>query len=182
MKKRTLKFLALLCVATLAMGMFAGCGSKKSAKKEETKTETTAEKEETTEEDTTEEADATQGTVSEEDAVVSDTADGLLAEVEGEDALVILSGVLDGWAPTVMVVGNDNSFYCLVDYAGQANVNFVQGTWEENADGSITATGALYTDGSEVIIEVAKADDGTYSTDVTIPDVDGTVHLEGTAK
>ncbi|MCR5145197.1 MAG: hypothetical protein K6B67_07855 [Lachnospiraceae bacterium] len=177
MKKRTMRIMAVLCVATLAMGMLVGCGSKKDKADDKAKTEAKTEAAANTEEntDSTEQVDASE-------AVVSDSADGLLSEVADEDSFAVLSGVGDGWAPTVMVLLNDKSFYCLVDYAGQATVNFVQGTWAENADGSITATGALYTDGSEVVIEVAKGDDGKYTTEVGIPDTEMNVSLEGSAK
>ena len=78
-----------------------------------------------------------------------------------------------------MVLLNDGTFYCLVDYAGQAIVNFCQGEYVVNEDGSITATGALYTDGSELVYEIACAD-GTYTATVDIPDTEVTVDLTGT--
>ena len=174
MKKRTIKLISLLCVAVLAMGAFVGCGSKKAdtAKTDDTKQEASKD---TEKEETKDDADA-----SDSDDTKSDgTIEGLLATLEGEDAHMILSGVGDGWAPTAMVLLNDGTFYCLVDYAGQATVNFATGDWTENADGSITATGALYTDGSELDYEIAKNGD-EYTTSLQIPDTDTNVDLTGT--
>lgn len=54
-----------------------------------------------------------------------------------------------------------------------------QGDWTENADGSITATGALYTDGSELDYEIAKNGD-EYTTSLQIPDTETNVDLTGT--
>lgn len=162
MKKKTLRLMSILCVAALSMSLFVGCGSsnKKEQKAEEPKQEETSNEEELAE-----------GQISADEAVVSDTADGLLESVADEDAYMFLSGVGDGWAPVVMVLLNDNTFYCLVDYAGQATVNFVTGEWVENADGTITATGELYTDQSELVYEIAK-DGDTYSVDINIPDTE----------
>lgn len=174
MKKRTIKLISLLCVAVLAMGAFVGCGSKKAdtAKTDDTKQEASKD---TEKEETKDDADASESG----EATSDGTIEGLLKTLEGEDAHMILSGVGDGWAPTAMVLINDGTFYCLVDYAGQATVNFATGDWTENADGSITATGALYTDGSELNYEIAKNGD-EYTTSLQIPDTETSVDLTGT--
>lgn len=174
MKKRTIKLISLLCVAVLAMGAFVGCGSKKAdtAKTDDTKQEASKD---TEKEETKDDADASESG----EATSDGTIEGLLKTLEGEDAHMILSGVGDGWAPTAMVLLNDGTFYCLVDYAGQATVNFATGDWTENADGSITATGALYTDGSELDYEIAKNGD-EYTTSLQIPDTETSVDLTGT--
>ena len=174
MKKRTIKLISLLCVAVLAMGAFVGCGSKKAdtAKTDDTKQEASKDTEKEETKDVADESESGEAT--------SDgTIEGLLKTLEGEDAHMILSGVGDGWAPTAMVLLNDGTFYCLVDYAGQATVNFATGDWTENADGSITATGALYTDGSELDYEIAKNGD-EYTTSLQIPDTETSVDLTGT--
>lgn len=174
MKKRTIKLISLLCVAVLAMGAFVGCGSKKAdtAKTDDTKQEASKD---TEKEETKDDADESESG----EATSDGTIEGLLKTLEGEDAHMILSGVGDGWAPTAMVLLNDGTFYCLVDYAGQATVNFATGDWTENADGSITATGALYTDGSELDYEIAKNGD-EYTTSLQIPDTETSVDLTGT--
>ena len=173
MKKRTIKLLSLLCVAVLAMGAFVGCGSKKAdtVKTDDTKQEASKD---TEKEETKDDAESSDG-----EATSDGTIEGLLATLEDEDAHMILSGVGDGWAPTAMVLLNDGTFYCLVDYAGQATVNFATGDWTENADGSITATGSLYTDGSELDYEIAKNGD-EYTTNLQIPDTETSVDLTGT--
>ena len=78
-----------------------------------------------------------------------------------------------------MVLDNDGNFICLVDYAGQATVNFAAGTYEEAEDGSITATGAQYNTGEELIYEIACTD-GTYTTSVEVPDAGCSADLTGT--
>ena len=175
MKKRTIKLISLLCVAVLAMGAFVGCGSKKAdtTKTDDTKQE--ASKDTGKKDDAKDDADASGS----DEATSDGTIEGLLKTLEDEDAHMILSGVGDGWAPTAMVLLNDGTFYCLVDYAGQATVNFATGDWTENADGSITATGALYTDGSELDYEIVKNGD-EYTTSLQIPDTETNVDLTGT--
>ncbi len=182
-----IKFMKMLCVAGIAilsLGLTA-CGKTEEstpAAEETTETEAAgteteeAAAEETTEEETTEEA--TEETT--EDAYVA-TVDGLLEEVADEDAYMVMSGIAQGWAPTVMVLKNDGTFYALVDYAGQATVNFVSGEYEVKEDNSITATGALYNTGEEAVYEITEAD-GTYSVSVPVPDTDASADMTGTLK
>ena len=91
----------------------------------------------------------------------------------------MLTGIGGGWAPVIMVLDNDGNFFCLVDYAGQATVNFASGTYEEAEDGSITATGTLYNTDEEMICEIACTD-GTYTTSVEVPDAGCAADLTGT--
>ena len=100
-------------------------------------------------------------------------------ENEGEESNVflVLSGIGGGWAPTVLVLNNDGTFVALVDYAGQATVNFAMGEWEENDDGSITCEGVQYNTGEDLIYEIAKDEEGFYSVEIEIPDAGTTVVL-----
>jgi len=104
--------------------------------------------------------------------------DTLLAANPAESNYLVLSGLAGGWAPTVMVLDNDGNFVALVDYAGQATVNFATGTYEEKADGSITATGTQYNTGEEVVYEISLNGD-TYSVELEVPDTGATGTLTG---
>lgn len=104
--------------------------------------------------------------------------DALLAANPAESNYLVLSGLVGGWAPTVMVLDNDGNFTALVDYAGQATVNFAMGTYEEKADGSITATGTQYNTGEEVVYEISL-DGDTYSVELEVPDTGATGTLTG---
>ena len=99
---------------------------------------------------------------------------GLAALLEAnpeEENFLVLSTIADGWAPVVLVLDNDGGFVALVDYAGQATVNFAMGEWEENEDGSITCEGVLYNTGEDVIYEIIKDEEGFYTVeDIEIPD------------
>ena len=108
-----------------------------------------------------------------EEAPAWDPDSGLAALLEAnpaEENFLILYGVGGGWAPTVLVLDKDGGFVALVDYAGQATVNFAMGEWEENEDGSITCEGVQYNTGEDLIYEIAKDEDGFYSVEVEIPD------------
>ena len=170
--KNTKALVSLICVLTLCLGMMAGCGSKAP----EAPATTTAATEAPAE--TTAAAAETEGT----EAPAWDAAaalDALVAANPAEDNYLVLSGIGGGWAPVVMVLDNDGNFICLVDYAGQATVNFAAGTYEEAEDGSITATGAQYNTGEELIYEIACTD-GTYTTSVEVPDAGCSADLTGT--
>ena len=104
--------------------------------------------------------------------------DTLLAANPAESNYLVLSGLAGGWAPTVMVLDNDGNFVALVDYAGQATVNFATGTYEEKADGSITATGTQYNTGEEVVYEISLNGD-TDSVELEVPDTGATGTLTG---
>lgn len=176
MKNKMMKKVCALCAAMMVLGAVAGCGGSSTA---DQKTETPAAQNEQTAESEAAETPATEEAAESTEAPAATTVEGLLEQVADEDSYLVLSGVADGWAPTVMVLLNDGTFYCLVDYAGQATVNFCQGEYVTNDDGSITATGALYTDNSELVYEIA-CEDGTCTTSVAIPDTDATGELTGT--
>lgn len=177
MKNEMMKKVCALCAAMMVLGAVVGCGGSSTA---DQKTETSAAQTEQTAGSDAAETPATEEAIESTEApAAAATVDGLLEQVADEDSYLVLSGVADGWAPTVMVLLNDGTFYCLVDYAGQATVNFCQGEYVTNDDGSITATGALYTDNSELVYEIA-CEDGTYTTSVAIPDTDATGELTGT--
>lgn len=106
------------------------------------------------------------------------STDELLASVADEDSYLILDGVAAGWAPTIMVLLNDGTFYGLVDYAGEATVKFVEGGYEET-DGVITTKGTQYNTGEEIEYEIISSD-GVYTTTIAIPDAGADVELTGT--
>ena len=109
-----------------------------------------------------------------------DPASALTALLEAnpaEDNYLVLSGIGGGWAPTVLVLDNDGGFVALVDYAGQATVNFAMGEWTENDDGSITCEGVQYNTGEDLIYEIEKDEEGFYSVEIEIPDAGCTVVL-----
>lgn len=175
-KKMKRKLVSVLCVAVLAMSLLAGCGAKEEAAAndaqapvaEEQEAEAPAEETEAAEEGTEEAAWDAQAAL-----------DALLEANPAEDNYLVLSGIAGEWAPAVMVLDNDGNFICLVDYAGQATVNFATGTYEENEDGSITATGTQYNTGEELIYEIANAD-GTYTVTVEVPDTGASADMTGT--
>lgn len=171
--KNTKALVSLICVLALCLGLMAGCGSKAP----ETPAATTAAATEAPAE-TAAAAAETEGT----EAPARDAAaalDALVAANPAEDNYLVLSGIGGGWAPVVMVLDNDGNFICLVDYAGQATVNFAAGTYEEAEDGSITATGTQYNTGEELIYKIACTD-GTYTTNVEVPDAGCSADLTGT--
>lgn len=109
-----------------------------------------------------------------------DPATALTALLEAnpaEENYLVLSGIGGGWAPTVLVLDNDGGFVALVDYAGQATVNFAMGEWTENDDGSITCEGVQYNTGEDLIYEIEKDEEGFYTVEVEIPDAGCTVVL-----
>ncbi len=172
MKNKMAKKICALCAAVMVLGAVAGCGGDKGT----ADTTTSAVQTQETETQQTETAvEATETVASTEAATTS----SLEEQIKDEDSYLVLEGVGDGWAPTAMVLLNDGTFYCLVDYAGQAVVNFCQGEYVVNEDGSITATGALYTDSSKLVYEITCVE-GTYTTTVDIPDTEVTVDLTGT--
>jgi len=121
-------------------------------------------------------------TVEETEAVQWDPAtalEALLVANPAENNYLVLSGIIGGWAPTIMVLDNDGNFICLVDYAGQAVVNFAQGTYTENEDGSIVAEGTLYSTGEELIYSIACVD-GVYTVNIEVPDTGASGDLTGT--
>lgn len=170
MKNKMVKKVCALCAAVMMLGAVTGCGGNKEA------ADTTAPAAQTQETETQQAETQQTETVETTEAA---SAGSIEDQIKDEDSYLVLQGVGDGWAPTAMVLLNDGTFYCLVDYAGQAIVNFCQGEYVVNEDGSITATGALYTDGSELVYEIACAD-GSYTTTVDIPDTEVTVELTGT--
>ena len=106
--------------------------------------------------------------------------DDLLADNPISSNYLVLSGIGDGWAPTVMVLDKDGGFTCVVNYAGQSTVAFASGTYTVNADGSITAEGSQYDTGDALTYEIAK-DGDAYKTTCTIPSTETVVELTGTA-
>ena len=166
------RMLALALAIVMALGMVA-CGG-------ETAPETTNAPEtnapETNAPETT--APAADETTAPAD-VWTPSMDTLYEYIADEDAYMVLEGISGGWAPTVMVLLNDGTFYALVDYAGQAVVNFVAGTYEIAEDGTITATGEQYNTGDELVYTITAVD-GTYSVEVAIPDTDAVGTLTGT--
>ena len=107
-----------------------------------------------------------------------DTALKALMEENPEaDNFLVLHGIGGGWAPVVLVLDKDGGFVALVDYAGQAKVNFAMGEWEENEDGSITCEGVQYNTGEDRIYEIVKDEDGFYTVEIEIPDTGSTVVL-----
>lgn len=175
MKKR---LVCLLCVAVLAVGSLAACGGKDDNKDNGKNTENVGNQNE----DTEGVGDGTEaGTEGGEEVQFNPVTalDALLAANPAEDNYLVLSGIVGGWAPTLLVLDNDGNFIALVDYAGQATVNFAQGTYTENADGSITCEGTQYNTGEELIYEITVVD-GTYSTTVAVPDTGSEGELTGT--
>lgn len=165
------KIVAVLCVATLAMSVFAGCGSDSGKKADENKT---------TQESQQQESEAVDDAGDTEAAFDAETAlKALLDENPAADNFLVLSGVTGGWAPTVMVLDKDGNFTCLVDYAGQAVVNFATGTYTENADGTITATGTQYDTGEALEYTITVAD-GTYTVIMPVPSTEAEGTLTGT--
>ena len=115
-----------------------------------------------------------------DEAPAWDPASALTALLEAnpaEENFLVLYGIGGGWAPTVLVLDNDGGFVALVDYAGQATVNFAMGEWTENEDGSITCEGVQYNTGEDLIYEIVKDEEGFYSVEVEIPDAGTTVVL-----
>lgn len=96
--------------------------------------------------------------------------EALLAENPAEENLLVLSGIGQGWAPVALVLDNDGNFVALVDYAGQAIVNFAMGEYEVNEDGSITCEGVQYNTGEDMIYEILVDENGYYSVEIEIPD------------
>ena len=174
MKNKFLKTIGVLCIAvTMALSMI-GCGAKDSGDEKDTQKI----------EDTQATDDAAGTEMDAEGNVITSSMDAILKEIEGEDAYMVLKGIgaSNGyaWAPTVLVLGNDETCYAMVDYAGQAIVNFMTGTYTVNADGSITTEGALYSTGEELVYEITKNADGSYTTTIDIPDAGASVTLTGT--
>lgn len=170
MKNKMVKKVCALCAAVMMLGAVTGCGGNKEA------ADTTAPAAQTQETETQQAETQQTETVETTEAA---SAGSIEDQIKDEDSYLVLQGVGDGWASTAMVLLNDGTFYCLVDYAGQAIVNFCQGEYVVNEDGSITATGALYTDGSELVYEIA-CNDGTYTTSVAIPDTEAVAEMTGT--
>lgn len=167
--KNTKALVSLICVLALCLGLMAGCGSKAPETPATTTVATEAPAETT--------APATEAEAPAWDAAAA--LEALVAANPAEKNYLVLSGIGGGWAPVVMVLDNDGNFICLVDYAGQATVNFAAGTYEEAEDGSITATGTQYNTGEELIYEIACTD-GTYTTSVEVPDAGCSADLTGT--
>ncbi|MGN1027152.1 MAG: hypothetical protein ACI4P4_12205 [Faecousia sp.] len=172
--KNTKVLVSLICVLALCLGLMAGCGSK-TADAPATDAPTAAPT--NAPEETAAPAAETEAEAPAWDAAAA--LEALVAANPAEDNYLVLSGIGGGWAPVVMVLDNDGNFICLVDYAGQATVNFATGTYEEAEDGSITATGTQYNTGEELIYEIACAD-GTYTTTVEVPDAGCSADLTGT--
>ena len=170
MKKR---LVCLLCVAVLAVGSLAACGGNNTNTDDDKKTENVGNQDADTE--------AGEGTEAGEEVAWDPSAalDALVAANPAEDNYLVLSGIIGGWAPTLLVLDNDGNFIALVDYAGQATVNFAQGTYTENADGSITCEGTQYNTGEELIYEIALTD-GTYSVTIAVPDTGSEGEITGT--
>jgi len=78
------KTIALLLVLVLMVGLFAGCGSKEAAPKEEQKTETSEKKEETKKEETKQEEPKKEEEKAEEPAQAESTKDTLVVGCEAE--------------------------------------------------------------------------------------------------
>lgn len=162
MKKR---LVCLFCVAALVMSSLVACGGNNTDKDPAENTEAVG---------GTEEVDGT------EVPFVPETALEVLKDANpAEDNYLVLSGIIDGWAPVVVALDNDGNFIALVDYAGQATVNFAQGTYTENADGSITCEGTQYDTGEELIYEISVAD-GTYTLNITVPGTESAGDITGT--
>ncbi len=107
-----------------------------------------------------------------------DTALKALLEANPEEEnFLVLHGIGGGWAPVVLVLDKDGGFVALVDYAGQATVNFAMGEWEENEDGTITCEGVQYNTGEDLIYEIEKDEEGFYTVEIEIPDTGATVVL-----
>ena len=169
MKKR---IVCLLCVAALVMSSLVACGGNAN-NKDTQNTESTQQ----TEAGSESVGEGTEGTEIPFDP--ASALEALKAANPAEDNYLVLSGIIGGWAPTLLVLDNDGNFIALVDYAGQATVNFAQGTYTENADGSITCEGTQYNTGEELIYEIAVAD-GTYSTTIAVPDTGSEGEITGT--
>lgn len=172
--KSTKTLVSLICVLALCLGLMAGCGSKTP---DAPSTDAPTNAPTNAPEQTTAPAVQEDTTAPAWDAAAA--LEALVAANPAEDNYLVLSGIGGGWAPVVMVLDNDGNFICLVDYAGQATVNFASGTYEEAEDGSITATGTQYNTGEELIYEIACAD-GTYTTNVEVPDAGCSADLTGT--
>lgn len=160
MKKR---IVSLLCVAVLAVGSLVACGGN-------------ADKPDGTEAGT---EGAGAGTEAEVPFDPNAALETLKTDNPAEDNYLVLSGIIGGWAPTLLVLDNDGNFTALVDYAGQATVNFATGTYTENADGSITCEGTQYNTGEDLIYEIACTD-GTYSVTIAVPDTGSEGEITGT--
>lgn len=165
--KKIAKVLALILSLTLMLSL-AACGGKDSGT-QAPETQAPAE--------TTQAAEEETGGEAQWDAAAA--LDALLAANPKESNYLVLSGIAGGWAPTVLVLDNDGNFIALVDYAGQATVNFATGTYEEKEDGSITCEGIQYNTGEDLIYEIAFAD-GTYTATVDVPDTGASADLTGT--
>lgn len=157
------KFITLFLALVLCMTMLAACGSNSEPTTEPTTVPTT--------EPTTEPTEAAW------DANVA--LQKLLDENPASENYLVLSGIGGGWAPVVMVLDNDGCFFCLVDYAGQATVNFLAGTYEEAADGSIICYGSEYDANNEHPEYPLAFADGTYSITLDIPNTGDSAELTG---
>jgi|GEM_PF-4750264 len=161
-----------ICLAgSLAATVLAGCGTTTSSTSSDTSSSVSTS------------SSASDGSSSASSSAEFDSAAALQVLLDAnpaKDNRLVLSGIVGGWAPTVLVLDNDGNFTALVDYAGQATVNFATGTYEENADGSITCTGTQYNTGDTLTYEISK-DDDAYSVDIAVPDTGSTGTLTGTA-
>lgn len=177
MKKR---IISLLCVAALVMGSLVACGGNDENKDTGKNTENVGNQKEDTESGEGTENVGGEGTEEEGTQIYNtDLLEKLKASYPAEDNFLVLSGMIGGWAPVVMVLDNDGNFSCVVDYAGQAIVTFAQGTYTVNADGSITAEGTQYNTGEELIYEISVAD-GVYSVMMPVPDTGAEGEITGT--
>ena len=169
MKKR---IVCLLCAAVLALGGLTACGGNDTDKDKNKNTENVGTENEGTKDEGTE-----AGTEVPWDATVA--LEALKDANPAEDNYLVLSGIVGGWAPTLMVLDNDGNFFCVVDYAGQATVKFAEGTYTENADGTITAEGTQYNTGEDLIYNITCTD-GTYAVTMPVPDTGAEGEITGT--